>query len=164
MSNATGGLSRRTLTKGAAWSVPAIAVAGAAPAYASSPPEEVVIIDFVDGSARKMPGNKCAPIRKGYAIDLMLTNNGNVPTTLTLKSVVGQVEGEDKTFNIQGFAVDGALVREITLQPGESITVTLGFSDATNSPGRQLDGIVTIDVDGEEREIPFSGYATDPVC
>ena len=31
------GVSRRTLAKGAAWSVPAVAVAGAAPAYAVSP-------------------------------------------------------------------------------------------------------------------------------
>ena len=30
--------SRRTLVKGAAWSVPVVAVAGAAPAFASSPP------------------------------------------------------------------------------------------------------------------------------
>ncbi|YAL84383.1 hypothetical protein ACMYYO_06135 [Dermacoccaceae bacterium W4C1] len=37
MTNNTSGVSRRTLAKGAAWSVPTVAVASAAPAFASSP-------------------------------------------------------------------------------------------------------------------------------
>lgn len=37
MSTNTSGLSRRTIVKGAAWSVPVVAVAGAAPAFAASP-------------------------------------------------------------------------------------------------------------------------------
>ena len=87
----TGGLkpSRRTLVKGAAWSVPVVAVAGAAPAMATSPPE---IIDWDQSSACKIPGNaRGYCYNKGYVLWGTFTN----PT------------GNDLTVSITGVTVGG---------------------------------------------------------
>ncbi|GAA5161887.1 hypothetical protein [Ornithinimicrobium tianjinense] len=65
---------RRTLVKGAAWSVPVVAVAGAAPAFAAS--QEVWFENLQ--SACKLPGASCEKDRgvtKGYAIALRLCSN-----------------------------------------------------------------------------------------
>jgi len=53
--NAHSTVSRRTLAKGAAWAVPVIAVAAAAPAQAASGDEPTLA--FV--GACKFPGNSC---------------------------------------------------------------------------------------------------------
>jgi len=63
------GISRRTLAKGAAWSVPAVAVAAAAPAYAVSGGT----ITFT-GQNCKLPGNSGYPFNDG-AIYLMTIKN-----------------------------------------------------------------------------------------
>jgi hypothetical protein len=60
--------SRRTVVKGAAWAVPAVVVAGAAPAMAASPG----IITFT-GNACKLPGNSQS-IFKGYVFELKGNN------------------------------------------------------------------------------------------
>ncbi|PKH37909.1 hypothetical protein SAMN05192575_101983 [Nocardioides alpinus] len=68
--------SRRTLVRGVAWSVPVVAVAANAPAFATShdvPPPP--IFDFTKGY--KNPGNKCtsACIPKGsYGVPVTVTN------------------------------------------------------------------------------------------
>lgn len=61
------GINRRTVMKGAAWTVPVIMVASAAPAMASSPP---VIIDFGTSTACKIPGNSYKDLcyDKGYVL------------------------------------------------------------------------------------------------
>ena len=78
-----GRVSRRTVAKGMAWSVPAVAVASAAPVFAASgaPPTPAV------GEACKLPGNSaqgCADVfaglpgldpSKAFAIPLLVTNN-----------------------------------------------------------------------------------------
>ena len=60
--------SRRSVVKGAAWAVPAVVVAGAAPTVAAS----VVPLDFT-GNACKLPGNSQS-IFKGYVFELTATN------------------------------------------------------------------------------------------
>jgi hypothetical protein len=76
------GISRRTVTKAMAWSVPVIAVSAAVPAYAASR-------GFVrlDGRACKLPGNS-ADIFKGYAFGVVVQNNFNVPVTITIDDII----------------------------------------------------------------------------
>lgn len=77
-----GGLkpSRRTLVKGAAWSVPVVAVAGTTPAYAASPP--VVVEPDYSSSACKHPGNP-----KWYHFNFCFTNNSDEDVTVLLDSM-----------------------------------------------------------------------------
>ncbi len=70
------GISRRTLAKGAAWSVPAAAVVAAAPAYAKSGGAPKI----VGGQAFKLSGNSCKQAgaqgnRWAYLFTFQVTNN-----------------------------------------------------------------------------------------
>lgn len=72
----TGGpskLSRRTLAAGAAWAVPAIAVAGAAPAYALSGKKPTWTLK----DACKFPGRACKAYPFTYALQYEVCNNTN---------------------------------------------------------------------------------------
>jgi hypothetical protein len=90
------GISRRTVLKGAAWSVPAIMVATQLPAaaqMAGTPPE--IEIDFGDSGACKIPGNSLGPYcyDKGYVLWATIVNNGSVPLVVTAfpRMIVGGV-------------------------------------------------------------------------
>lgn len=74
------GISRRTVVKGAAWSVPTVVVAGAAPAYAATP-----VVTVNASLACKHPG---AGDEKRYHFNLTVTNNGGITTTVTITSIV----------------------------------------------------------------------------
>ena len=80
----SGGLnvSRRTVARGMAWSVPAVAVATAAPAYAN---HSIPIITRRCGSACKHPGN---PEAKDYHFTFCFTNTSTVPITITLTNMI----------------------------------------------------------------------------
>jgi hypothetical protein len=85
------GISRRTVVKGAAWSVPAIVVATAAPAMAATP-----IVTIGVGLACKHPG---AGDEKHYHFELTVTNNGGATTTVTItEMVLVPTSGQDVTF------------------------------------------------------------------
>ena len=74
--------SRRTLVKGAAWSVPVVAVAGAAPAIAASPFE---VIDWENSSACKIPGNSMGYCyNKGYVLWAAFENPTNRDLTICI--------------------------------------------------------------------------------
>jgi hypothetical protein len=60
---------RRTVVKGAAWAVPAVVVASAAPAFAASGH-----IDFQQTYACKNPGASCATNKFGYQFTVTVTN------------------------------------------------------------------------------------------
>ncbi|GLI27198.1 hypothetical protein ARHIZOSPH14_14400 [Agromyces rhizosphaerae] len=75
------GISRRTVTKAMAWSVPAVAVAASVPAYAASPG-----IITLDGRACKLPG-RSNDTYKGYAFGIIVTNPYNVPITVTITNI-----------------------------------------------------------------------------
>ncbi len=81
------GVSRRTVMKGAAWSVPAVVVASAAPAFASSQG-----IFQLDGKGCKLPGNS-NDTYKGYAFGITATNPFNVPIIVSVTSLL--FNGED---------------------------------------------------------------------
>jgi hypothetical protein len=109
-----GGIRRRTVLAGAAWSVPVIAVASAAPAMAASPP---VIVTF-DGFACKHPGASGTPgdpsgsLFKNYHFDLTVENTTNTAVTVDIVS----------------FTVNGVTAGTITSVPAEPIDVAPGGS------------------------------------
>lgn len=81
-------INRRTVAKGIAWSVPAVAIAGAAPAFAVTrqPPIEV---DFGESSACKIPGASYGAqcYNKGYVLWGVFTNNTTLDATVTITSL-----------------------------------------------------------------------------
>lgn len=89
MSDTRSGLSRRTLAKGAAWAVPAVAVAAAAPAYAAS--EGPIRLT---GKACKLPGNSSPPYKQGYLYEA------------TIRNILGP-NPDDAVFEITGLSVNG---------------------------------------------------------
>jgi hypothetical protein len=77
----SGGLSRRTVVKGAAWSVPVMMVGSAAPAMAMSP-----FLSF-NGDACKNPGKSCKDFPKSYTYGLAATPIGGVPICIRITKV-----------------------------------------------------------------------------
>lgn len=76
------GISRRTVAKAMAWSVPVIAVAAAAPIAAAS---EALLTSTGEGC--KLPGNSNGPERyKGYVFGLRAANPTNVTAIVTIVS------------------------------------------------------------------------------
>lgn len=85
-------ISRRTLTRGAAWAAPTVALAAAAPAFASSPgqPPCVPTFTFKVNESCKCPGNSTA-FNSGYFLKICVTNTSTCPlpvgTTVEIVSV-----------------------------------------------------------------------------
>lgn len=77
--------SRRTVVKGAAWAVPAVIVAGAAPTVAASKGP----LEFT-GHACKLPGNSTPAFNKGYVFELV-ANNTPGPGPITGVTVITDV-------------------------------------------------------------------------
>ena len=82
------GISRRTVAKGMAWSVPAIALAVPTPAYAVASPGFINLT----GDGCKLPGN-ATDIFKGYAFEATITNPTNTAVTVSITDVT--LNGED---------------------------------------------------------------------
>lgn len=76
-----GGISRRTVTKAVAWSIPVIAIAAPAPAFAASGG----ILNFA-GLGCKLPGNSNS-IYKGYGFLLSVSNGTNNVITLDITKI-----------------------------------------------------------------------------
>lgn len=93
--------SRRSVVKGAAWAVPAVVVAGAAPAVAASKGP----LEFT-GKACKLPGN-ATDIFKGYVFELVATNTlGPNPITGVTVITNVRINGQLVT-GFQAVVVDG---------------------------------------------------------
>ena len=75
------GSNRRTVVKGAAWAVPAVAVAAAAPALAASP--KCLTAQFL-GDSCKQPGSGN---NFGYRLEICFTNNCATSVTLDVTQV-----------------------------------------------------------------------------
>ena len=84
MSTPAPGVSRRTLARGAAWSVPAVAVAAAAPAYAASGAIEISTV--YTSCKHSGEGNNDYP--KAYHIQFVIANPSSAPVTFTLPGLV----------------------------------------------------------------------------
>jgi hypothetical protein len=81
------GISRRTVAKAAAWSVPAIALAVSTPAYASSHGTITV-----SGAGCKLPGAS-SDVFKGYAFRATISNTTDAQITITIVDM--SLGGED---------------------------------------------------------------------
>jgi len=82
------GISRRTVAKAAAWSIPAIALAVPTPAYAVASPGFITLT----GKGCKLPGN-ATDIYKGYAFEAIINNPTNTSVTVTITDIT--LRGED---------------------------------------------------------------------
>lgn len=85
--------SRRTIAKGAAWTVPAIAVATPAQAQAVS---GVIIVQPQGGQACKFPGNSCSPYFQAYRFVFCFTNLSAQTITVSFPTIV-LPQGENTT-------------------------------------------------------------------
>lgn len=84
MTTTSRGPSRRTLVKGAAWSVPVVAVAGAAPAMAASQP---IVVQPLPGSACKYGGNSCEHGFQAYRFTFCFSNGSDEAITVSLDNM-----------------------------------------------------------------------------
>jgi hypothetical protein len=137
------GISRRTVLKGAAWSVPAIMVATQLPAYATGTPD--LTIDFPASSACKIPGNSWGEqcFNKGYVLWAEIVNNTGQTVYLTGVSFmsVGGV-----TQCVAGFAEPlvscSTLQQCVSVAPGTT-TVAIFSNAATDSASNTV--VVNLD-------------------
>ena len=129
------GISRRTVAKAAAWSVPAIALAVSTPAYAASPDGTITLT----GDGCKLPGN-ATEVYKGYAFEAIISNTTAVDVTIAVTSLTlrGQNLG-DVTFVA---LVDGEcqeLGSTFVVPAGaEDIRVAILTENAASSPNGTL--------------------------
>ena len=99
------GISRRTVAKAAAWSVPAIALAVSTPAYAASP---------TASSRSPATAASCRETRptmfKGYAFEALLTNTTAADVTVAVTNIT--LNGTNLgAFTFVAFSEDGTSVR-----------------------------------------------------
>ena len=87
MSETKPGISRRTLVKGTAWAVPAVAVASAAPAMAQSLPP--IVIDWGNTGACKIPGDSFRKLcyDKGYVLWGVFKNTSTLSASVTITGI-----------------------------------------------------------------------------
>lgn len=114
-------ISRRTLTKGAAWAVPALPIVAAAPAMAASQPP--IEITSVSRSCKHSGlGNNDYP--KGYHIEFIFRNTSLDPVTFTLPGLVSLDDsaGSSQTNCVPGGSADPT--------PGQVLTVTVPANTA----------------------------------
>ena len=112
------GSNRRTVVKGAAWAVPAVAVAAAAPAMAASP--TCLTAQFL-GDSCKQPGTGN---NFGYRLEICFTNNCATSITLTVTQVAANV-GNPVIQNVnQG---------PITIAPGATVCLPNDVLYCSNS-------------------------------
>lgn len=119
--------SRRSVVKGAAWAVPAVVVAGAAPTVAASAGP----LSF-SGGACKLPGN-ANDIFKGYVFELIAVNSpGPGPTTGVTVITNVKINGVAVT-GYQVYVYSGATCTCATCTPpGSTVCNTFCTPDATS--------------------------------
>jgi len=128
-------VSRRTVTRGIAWTTPVVAVATAAPAFAVSriPPK----LEYL--GACKYPGQSCKKAEFGYALAFTVTNNDAralafCDAVLTITGTNPFPTGTTPVYTGGCFTVGG----------GETGTAYFYFSGASNSANSNFTGTVTI--------------------
>ncbi|PRY63616.1 hypothetical protein BCF74_10114 [Knoellia remsis] len=127
--------SRRTIAMGAAWSVPVMAVAAAAPALAASAPGPTAVL----GEACKSPGGSCKVFVKGYIFEITIVNN--TPETVWLYDDIVITDDSPSIDLAFAQAIDPATGETVDfpvrLDPGDSVTFILNASssDSANQQG-----------------------------
>ena len=145
---------RRTLVKGAAWSVPAIAVATQAHAQTSSPP---VVFEPQPEGACKFPGNSFDDYSQAYRSALCFTNTASESATVTITSVV--FDNEPMT------VINVTPTNPFTVGPGEEVCVVVRFGGLGNSQ----QGSATVNYSYDFPTLPDGGsggtfFAVYPPC
>lgn len=168
------GISRRTIAKGAAWSVPVIAVGAAAPAMAISGPTPT-------GQALgacKLPGASCSNIFvKGYAFLVEVCNTSGL-TIYGYPGIVVTDTNPDINLVFEA-AVDSVTGAEIQppfpILPGQCVTLILNAGENGSSSQQSISGEVIIpwghtpdpandqDHVGDPIVIPYSFPTTPPI-
>ena len=142
------GVSRRTVAKAMAWSVPAVALAVPAPAYAASGGPPTIIV----GDACKLPGNACGNVFvKGYLFEVTITNNTGKDIYLYNQAgfeILITEDSDDIDLFFQA-AIDANTGDPITfpflLEDGDSLFIILNAGENGNSQNVQdLTGTISI--------------------
>lgn len=133
-STAPQGLTRRTVAKGAAWAVPAVAVVTPTRAMAASPGTV-----SLTGQNCKLPGSSSAPFTNGAVYLATITNTTNLPITIGLTSFTrgGAVQTEVGVVKLSSSPA-GACCTNLTAGVNNN-----SFTVAANSSGTYA--IVTAD-------------------
>lgn len=146
------GFTRRTLVKGAAWSVPVVAVASSVPAYARSGGGPRITV--LDGC--KQPGKSCSPeFSKGYTFAVKVENLTNktvylyLPGTGTYRPYFQYTSGVIFEFGSarEYFpatpttpATLGTLVSPLALAPGQTRYIAVDGGATGNSANTSATG------------------------
>lgn len=166
-------VSRRTVAAGVAWTVPAVAVATAVPAFASSSCATVVDYDNVC----KYPGKK-GSVKQAYMVKLTLRNTTYKAVTISTKdawiSFTDGKTGDGTPLLYLEKPDDDVLPQDsVRIQPGEARVVYFVLNDMGNSANRagEFGGTLAVDrdsdVQGECLDLnlgPFQFAATPPTC
>ncbi|MBL0746853.1 hypothetical protein [Nocardioides baculatus] len=125
---------RRTVVRGAAWTVPVVAVAANAPAFAVS--AGTVTFESL-GIACKLPGASCQKetgVTKGYVIRVRVCSTFTFPTVITIRDALVSLNGEPATLFQVGTGPSSESCANVTtgttadLDSGQKADVTLTFS------------------------------------
>lgn len=143
MQKNTSTLSRRKVTAGIAWSVPAVAAVSAAPAFAASP----TCVTSDAGTVIKYPGNSSGyGLKQAYGFPVTITNPTRGTLRITAKSVSLTLDKKVLNADLQIYTADpcagGTPVAAdsdlLVLEPGETITLWLvanNTGNSANTPG-----------------------------
>ena len=128
--------SRRTVVRGAAWTVPVVAVAANAPAFAVSAGR--VTFESL-GIACKLPGASCQSetgVTKGYVIRVRVCSTFAFPTTITIRDATVSLNGETATLFQVGAGTASETCDNVIVgtaadpDAGQKADVTLTFTQA----------------------------------
>ena len=139
--DSTAPVSRRTVTKGIAWSVPAVAIAGAAPAFATSgTPPQVVLQGGgkIPGQRCKYPAGNVVDPEFFYGFNVTFTNSDSKRIYLFPSTITYEATGSPVPFVYTGPSTP------IPLEPGQSKVFWFG-SNSTNSAFFAANFVVCID-------------------
>ena len=169
------GVTRRTVAKAMAWSVPAVALAVPAPAYAASGRPPTVTV----GDACKLPGNSCGDVFvKGYVFEVTISNTSGKDIYLYDQAgfeILITENSDDIDLFFQA-AVDATTGDVITfpylLTNGSSIQIILNAGENGNSQNVQdLAGTISVpwghtptppDPDNHPPAVDDFSYASTP--
>lgn len=141
-------VSRRTIATGAAWAVPALSFAAAAPAMATSAPKPT----FELQGGCKSPGKSCKTFGKGYAFTFNVCNTSKVDLYL-YKVYYDNIVGMNVQFQYQA---PPTLPVKIAAEDCQSITFIA--NGATNSAQSSF----TMDMIVEWGHTPTAGSDPNP--
>jgi hypothetical protein len=149
------GISRRTVAKAAAWSVPAIALAVSTPAYAASP-------GFITltGDGCKLPGN-ATDVYKGYAFEAFISNTTNAAVTIAITDI---------DLNNADLGAVTVVALDSCTELGDTFVVPAGTEDLrvailTQNAGNSANGtlVLTYTVNGVGDAVTAQADATPPI-